>query len=475
MRLRRQDRPADIEHAFAAPERHRKGLLHQHMIADAPVRHRQRAQIPFGPHEHRALAAQIGEIDPGRAFGAAVDQDTRAFRRVMADIAALPHRADDIDQRLLRRRAITPRDFLPQRLAGKEGRAVAVIEARQHLVIGDEHDRHDRKHRAPMRENAAERSFGPAASGYQHDPRSEKQPERIAPHRDGAAPAQRRQRDHRDGRAEGEQRHDPEIEIRRRGLRVFVARPEQRQRDQQGRQQKEDLSQREGARMQKVIDRSARGRRARGGVGEGQEIVAHEPEKMRRHDRKRARPRDPGARRQQAPSRARIEQQKKRDRHGEHDDEILGPERAPDRRAEQRPIHEPAATQRALQREARQRPERKLDHVVIELRRGVAEVMQPIGDQDGRECSGRPGDRQGGGEHQPKRNQHRDLRQRVIGEVVPNRLARDFDQPPGQRRQLVVAELPFPPVGQSLDQVERKVRVEQARQQRPDQPVQSRE
>ncbi len=55
---------------------------------------------------------------------------------------------------------------------------------------------------------------------------------------------------------------------------------------------------------------------------------------------------------------------------------------------------------------------------------------------------------------------------------MPGQPVGDLDQPPGQRRQLVVAELPFAPVHQRLDQVERQVGVEQGRQHRPDQRMQ---
>ena len=72
-----------------------------------------------------------------------------------------------------------------------------------------------------------------------------------------------------------------------------------------------------------------------------------------------------------------------------------------------------------------------------------------------------------------KRRHHRDLRQQVIGEVVADQPVGDLDQPPGQRRQLVVAELPFAAVDQRLDQVERQIGVEQRRQHGPDRGMQA--
>ena len=54
------------------------------------------------------------------------------------------------------------------------------------------------------------------------------------------------------------------------------------------------------------------------------------------------------------------------------------------------------------------------------------------------------------------------LRQRVIGGVGAEQAMHDLDQPPRQRRQLVIAELPFAAIGEGLDQVERQIGVETA-------------
>src|SRR5262249_60662757 len=81
----------------------------------------------------------------------------------------------------------------------------------------------------------------------------------------------------------------------------------------------------------------------------------------------------------------------------------------------------------------------------------------------------------GGEGRQPTRRErrhHRDLRQRVIGGVDPNRPVDQLDQPPRQRRQLVVAELPFAAIGEPLDQIEGQIRIKQRRQGRPDRKVQ---
>ena len=80
------------------------------------------------------------------------------------------------------------------------------------------------------------------------------------------------------------------------------------------------------------------------------------------------------------------------------------------------------------------------------------------------------------GQHGNEGDDHGHLRQRVIGGIgAEHAPVHDLDQPPRQRRQLVVAELPFAAVGQGLDQVERQVGVEQRRKRGPDHEVQGEE
>ena len=59
---------------------------------------RQRLRIAFGPDDRRAAGAKIREIDPGRMTRQSVDQYARlrSLARIMRDVAAVPHRADDI-------------------------------------------------------------------------------------------------------------------------------------------------------------------------------------------------------------------------------------------------------------------------------------------------------------------------------------------------------------------------------------------
>ena len=88
--------------------------------------------------------------------------------------------------------------------------------------------------------------------------------------------------------------------------------------------------------------------------------------------------------------------------------------------AEQQPVQHASAPQRGVEGVAGERPERQLDDVVIELGRGVLEVMQAIDDQHGdeRADAGRPAATRG----QPDQREggdHRDLRQRVVRGVDP--------------------------------------------------------
>ncbi len=64
------------------------------------------------------------------------------------------------------------------------------------------------------------------------------------------------------------------------------------------------------------------------------------------------------------------------------------------------------------------------------------------------------------------------MRQQVIGKVVTDDAIRYFDQPPGQRRQLVITELPLPAISQRLDQIERQIGVKQRRKGGPNRRMQ---
>ena len=284
------------------------------------------------------------------------------------------------------------------------------------------------------------------------------------------------EREHGRARTEGQQRHDAAVEGVGRVSRGSAApRPGERRRDQQCRQQEGELSERKRGRVQDVIEQAARGRGARARIGKGQEIVLHQPEEMRRHHGERDQERDPRAGRRQRLAGIAVEQQKQRQRHRQHDHEIFRPQRHPQRQSEQQPVGDAAALEPGMKGPSGERPERQLDHVVIELGGGVVEVMQPVDDQDRHQRAARADERQRGPPHDGKGRDDRDLRHDIVGGVDSDQPVDDLDQPPRQRRQLVVAQLPFAAVGQRLDQIERQIRIEDRRQRGPDHEMQNEE
>src|ERR1700739_4924120 len=92
------------------------------------------------------------------------------------------------------------------------------------------------------------------AAREQDNPPPAEKPERIAPHRDGAAAAHGGERDHGKARAERQQRYDATVESvgimvplafgERYGL-CRLARPDERRRNEQGRQREKNLTGRE--------------------------------------------------------------------------------------------------------------------------------------------------------------------------------------------------------------------------------------
>jgi hypothetical protein len=196
---------------------------------------------------------------------------------------------------------------------------------------------------------------------------------------------------------------------------------------------------------------------------------------VRRHDDERHCDGDIRAGRGEICARLTIEHEEQRKRHGQHDDEIFRPQRKPDRQAKQHPMQHAAAAQRRMKREAGKRPERQLDHVVIEFCGSEMQVMLTVDNEQRHERAHRPDHR---ARHRPycgKGRDDRDLRERVEEHVAPEHSKGRFHQPPRQRRQLVIAELPFPAIGQRLDQVERQIGIEQRRQRSPHQEMQQRE
>ena len=216
-------------------------------------------------------------------------------------------------------------------------------------------------------------------------------------------------------------------------------------------------------------------RRAVLGIGQRQKIGLEQPDDMGGDDDQRDDQRKPWPGRRQSAARVAVEDEEQRVGRRQYDDKIFRPQRAAEGKSEQDPVAEAPALERCVESVAGQRPERQLDHVVIELHRGVLEVMHAVDDQHGDQCSGRSNERPCRRPHRDEGYDHHRLRQRVIGGVGTERPMHDLNEPPRQRRQLVVAELPFAAIGQRLDQIERQVGVEQRRQRGPDHEMQRQE
>ena len=123
----------------------------------------------------------------------AVDQHLRLVGRIMREIAAVPHRADDIAQRRAGRGVKALRQCLAELVAGKEHRAIAMIE----IAAAPNNWRRRRRRRANTTAQAATtvRCGRASSAGAASRATAREKPQRIAPHRDGAAAAHGRQRD----------------------------------------------------------------------------------------------------------------------------------------------------------------------------------------------------------------------------------------------------------------------------------------
>jgi hypothetical protein len=204
------------------------------------------------------------------------------------------------------------------------------------------------------------------------------------------------------------------------------------------------------------------------GIAERQPVVLIKPDEVRRDDHKANRRREIRPRSGKTATGVRIDQHEKHKRQSEHDHEIFCPKRKAEGEAQHRPMAEAAGSQRAMKRQSGQRPERQLNHVVIEFRRSEVEVMQSVDDENRGCCRGWGCHAKHESPYGRKRRQNAHLSESVIGDIGSNRAVGDLDEPPRQGRQFVVAELPLASVGERLDDVERQVGIERERQDRPD-------
>ena len=222
-----------------------------------------------------------------------------------------------------------------------------------------------------------------------------------------------------------------------------------------------------------MVDDAARGSRAPLCIGKRQKIAVPEPDEMRYHHDERDGECNPRAERGQVLARLAIEHQKERKRQCQDNDEILCPQRKPNRESEKQPVQHAAAFERRMKRVACERPERQLNHIVIELGGRVMKVVQPVDDKDRNKSTDltdqrpcRPPDQREGADHG-------ELGECIIGGIETNQSVHDLDHPPRQGGQLVVADLPFTAIGEGFNEIERKIGVEHRRQCRPNQPMQS--
>ena len=225
-------------------------------------------------------------------------------------------------------------------------------------------------------------------------------------------------------RSEREQRHDPPIEgigfggdARRR----FVGlgpRPRERRGDQQRRQQKTELAGREDHRMQRH-DRASR--------ATAQRARSHRQREENRCCTSQSRCgaittsatasaiHGPGV--ASALRASRSNSRNNASGAASTTTKYFAHSAKPMRETEQHPVQHAAAAQGRMEGVAGERPERQLDHVVIELGGGEVEVMQAVENEDATSAPTRADQRTRGQPDQREGADHRDLRQRVIGGV----------------------------------------------------------
>src|SRR5262245_16830510 len=103
--------------------------------------------------------------------------------RVMRNVAAVPHAADDVSDGSPCRGTVALRQFPAQVAARIENRAIAMIVVRQNAIVDDKCKHQAAKYRSPKDEHPREPRLGQPVPRVQYQPESKKQPDRIAPHR----------------------------------------------------------------------------------------------------------------------------------------------------------------------------------------------------------------------------------------------------------------------------------------------------
>src|SRR5678815_5507859 len=101
------------------------------------------------------------------------------------------------------------------------------------------------------------------------------------------------------------------------------------------------------------------------------------------------------------------------------------------------------------------------------------EIMKPIDDKHSHERADTAGQGKSRPPYKGECADDRDLRERVIGRIISDGAAGYFDKPPREWRQLVITELPFPPIGERFNEVEGQIVIEERGQSGPNHKMQS--
>src|SRR6185437_8933685 len=154
----RQDSPAHMQRHITTAKRQCEWRLHQRVCCNAAKASRHRAHVPLArvpdvlsarPHDDRAFAANIAQINPGRAARVAVDKHARLLARVMSDVAALPPAPDHVGEWPPGCGAKAARDLVGQPVSRIKRSPVAVVDVWQKRVVRREYSREPRKDHAP--------------------------------------------------------------------------------------------------------------------------------------------------------------------------------------------------------------------------------------------------------------------------------------------------------------------------------------
>ena len=176
-----------------------------------------------------------------------------------------------------------------------------------------------------------------------------------------------------------------------------------------------------------MIERAVRRRRPRLDITEGRKSFCTSQIRCGAIDDERHRGRDPRAGSGQAAAGIAVEQEKQRHRRRQDDHEIFRPPGQAERDPEHDPMAQLSVPQPGVEREAGERPERQLDHVVIELGGAEIEIVHAVDDQDRGQRAGCADQRPRRQPHRHESDDHHDLAERIDGGVGAEHAPGDLD------------------------------------------------